>query len=547
VNVGDTCVYIICGEHECRITKYTMPNTRNMVCGVIGTNALILVCLQEYTLDKLVTLRDKTGHTERGTHPIGLRNNGDETLMARSDNTPALPLAATGTKTSDIGSTPQHSDKLSGVVIDNLHTEKTIQKLASVSDAFRQRLADNDTVQARRGTLLNYSVPVATTESLGGVPVIPASVLSMLTPNVKQRIHGDLIAKTCRFDAMQHEYQKRRAMGATGTVTWACTDFCGGNGDRLRGISATLVRAVSIGYDFRLQWTNPVPVSEVFTEREYVSWLSPTHPSSGKTLSVHAIDSPGDLKFCEWSRHENVNIRTNLPGKTGSDRRIQNESCHLQHRFYREPIMRSRGWDTYQLGYHAMVGCSFWYLFAIGKRLENKLLEELNRFQAWKVAHGRTENPTVGVHIRSGDKAMGVGDDVRIGTVGDEGAFRVMGCALKWSREIGLENATFLVVSDTPKSRELAVSFLPGQVWSSSAVPFHTDKSRGDRLMGTISSWVDLLLLALTEAIVLSPSGFGEAASNIGMFPRQRVLTSLECILTHDGLKIRDAPYSIGK
>jgi hypothetical protein len=392
-------------------------------------------------------------------------------------------------------------------------------------------------------SLAKSSVPVATT-SLSGVPVLPASVLAMLSQNVTARLSGDLIAKTCRFDAVQLEYQKRRAAGATGTVTWTCSGGCGGNGDRLRGISATLVRALSIGYDFRITWTHPVPVSEVFTERGYVPWLSPTQERAGTTFSVVAIDQ-GELKFCEWSRHENVSVRTNLAGNIGSDWRIQKESCHLQHRFYKEPLMRSRGWETYKEGYHATVGCSFWYLFAIGKRLENTMVEELNRFQAWKVAHGRTGNPTVGVHIRSGDKAMNLGEDVRVGIVGKDGALRVMECALKWSNAIGLENATFLLVSDNQESREVAISILPGQVWSTSAVSFHTDKPVGDVLLGTISSWVDLLLLSLTDAIVLSPSGFGEASSNIGMFPKERVLTPEECIRNLNGLTIGAAPYSI--
>ena len=192
--------------------------------------------------------------------------------------------------------------------------------------------------------------------------------------------------------------------------------------------------------------------------------------------------------------------------------------------------------------WYAMTGCSFWYLFSFGKHLQHTLSQELQRFHMWKVEHGRERNPIVGVHIRSGDTAMlGVEfeHDVRVGSAGQDGAIRIMECALKWSIVIGLQNATFFVVSDTIESRAFATSRFPGRIFSSSAVPFHTDRShKGDLLKGTISSWTDLLLLAFSDAIVLSQSGFGEAGSHIGMIPQDRVLTPAECILNPKGLVI---------
>jgi hypothetical protein len=320
-----------------------------------------------------------------------------------------------------------------------------------------------------------------------------------------------------------------------------CLTGCGGTGDRLRGISATLVRALSLGYNFRLEMNKPVPLRDVFTERGNVLWLSPRRPELADTFRVDALDT-GDFKFCEWSRYTDVFVRTNLPGLIGADGHFQNESCHSQHQFYKEPLMRSRGWNMHKEDWHAMTGCSFWYLFSFGKHLQHTLSQELQTFHTWKVEHGRERNPIVGVHIRSGDTAMlggGFGHDVRVGSAGQDGAIRIMECALKWSIVIGLQNATFFVVSDTIESRAFATSRFPGRIFSSSAVPFHTDRShKGDLLKGTISSWTDLLLLAFSDAIVLSQSGFSEAGSQIGMFSQDRVLTHAECIQNPNGLVI---------
>ena len=441
----------------------------------------------------------------------------------------------------DVNNTTQVSQAtrktLFPTVIKRNNTTQVIQ--ATRKNVFPSVIKGNDTVKDLRTVSPTSPIRSATSEIQEKDLLIPMSIMAMLSPSVNARLSIDIIANKCRFDAVKHEYEKRRAGGANGTVTLNCLTGCGGTGDRLRGISATLVRALSLGYNFRLEMNKPVPLRDVFTERGNVLWLSPRRPELADTFRVDALDK-GDFKFCEWSRHTDVFVRTNLPGLIGADGHFQNESCHSQHQFYKEPLMRSRGWDMHKEDWYAMTGCSFWYLFSFGKHLQHTLSQELQRFHMWRIEHGRERNPIVGVHIRSGDTAMlGVGfeHDVRVGSAGQDGAIRIMECALKWSTVIGLQNATFFVVSDTIESRAFATSRFPGRVFPSSAVPFHTDRShKGDLLKGTLSSWMDLLLLAFSDAIVLSRSGFGEAASHIGMFSQDRVLTPAECI--HKGLVI---------
>lgn len=309
---------------------------------------------------------------------------------------------------------------------------------------------------------------------------------------------------------------------------WRCHFDCGGNGDRLKGIASTFIRAAAIGFDFRLDFPIwDVPGKTIFVPRDLVPWAWPLPAISGQRLEVAAIDRDV-LDFCNWTAYEEVFVTTNLAGQ-----RIKNETCASSYPFASEALMRTRnpwieGHDEYYDQY-ALVGCTFWYLFAFGDELEVSLSSELSRLDAWKREHSRRQHPTVAVHIRAGDHAMRVGNLV-YDSAGESGAETIMGCALRWSQAVGFEDANFVVVSDSEESKRLAEEMFPGRVFASSSVPFHTDKSAHDSLTGTLGSWVDMLLLALSDAIVLSRSGFGESAAEIGMFPPERVLRWEQCV-----------------
>lgn len=124
---------------------------------------------------------------------------------------------------------------------------------------------------------------------------------------------------------------------------------------------------------------------------------------------------------------------------------------------------------------------------------------------------------------------MDVGSD-RLGVNQKRQTERLMGCAQKWADDAGLNDVVFLVASDSQEVKRFAADRLPKRVFTSSTLPFHTDLSKGqERLAGTIGSWVDLFLLALADAIVLSQSGFGRSAASIGLFPASHIVYWKQC------------------
>ena len=103
-------------------------------------------------------------------------------------------------------------------------------------------------------------------DCLGGIDVLPHSVMSLISINVSVRLRASRIARECRFSDLQRVHSEARSLakGSVGTVSWKCKAWCGGNGDRLKALAATLFRAAAIGYDFHLDWTHPVPVGNFF-------------------------------------------------------------------------------------------------------------------------------------------------------------------------------------------------------------------------------------------------------------------------------------------
>lgn len=368
---------------------------------------------------------------------------------------------------------------------------------------------------------------------LSSTAYLPRSVTALISGNASFRLSASRIEGTCRFVDFQRiyreAYEARRAAGLSSClVRWTCEKMCGGNGDRLQGLVATFLRAVAIGSKFQMDWSHPVPIESVFRLRNMEDHSPmPTsslhvskHERNVKKLKIRIIDR-GTFRFCEWSNSSEVIVATNVAGE-------RQDSCATRAPLFRADVMRSNGPKLYN-GDRNAIGCTFWYLFAIGGKIEAALVQELARFMEWKTANGKSHSRTVAVHIRTGDKAMDVGSD-RLGVNQKRQTERLMGCAQKWADDAGLNDVVFLVASDSQEVKRFAADRLPKRVFTSSTLPFHTDLSKGqERLAGTIGSWVDLFLLALADAIVLSQSGFGRSAASIGLFPASHIVYWKQC------------------
>jgi hypothetical protein len=178
----------------------------------------------------------------------------------------------------------------------------------------------------------------------------------------------------------------------------------------------------------------------------------------------------------------------------------------------------------------SVMGCVWWYTLRVDLHLEKEIMNELNRFASWKRRFGREHLPVVAVHIRVGDitsgfdgKTLDSSDTQQVEALAD----KAFACSMHAGEEMGLHNATLLVISDSLIVKGRCKDSHSAKTWSSRTVPAHIEKSSA--VHRHVGSLVDVFLLSLCDAIVKSDSSFSHLGAAIGMYPPERVKSLQSC------------------
>ena len=283
-----------------------------------------------------------------------------------------------------------------------------------------------------------------------------------------------------------------------GSITYVCHSNCGGLADRIRGISAAFMYSLILNRTFHIDMPE-MHLNEFLQPSKHVPWDS---PAPTVRQYYQAIDNPDGLRLCEWPQHRDISISTNV----WSPRFVLNAACtewqstharHIVNAFFRAPP-NAQG---YILEFPC-IGKTFHHLFRLNPVLLDRLRAERARLP--------NDMPSVGVHFRAGDSAMFEGSS-------DQRGHSLVAC-LHEAETIFPKGITYLV-SDSLQAK---TSHMNATILVSPAVPFHVDKSPydGERIM---SVFVDLLMLASMNAVVLTSSGFGALAALIGGYGPKHV------------------------
>lgn len=389
--------------------------------------------------------------------------------------------------------------------------------------------------------------------------VLPDSVIALLSPATRQRFDASAIAEQCQFqrqyELTQEAEQRWHAQGdskAQGShvvpiVEWMCRpqDMCGGVGDRVHGLLAVYAKCLVARYPFRVQWTKPHSMAPcVLAPRQQgPRWWRPNSTSAERGVAVewqqaragwrhggratprrlmmHRVDD-NQHDFCRWSDYDTVQINTNTYG-------LETQGCDADAIRKAQAEMVALHGSPLQLPSDS---CQFWFLFRLGTALVQRLVTELTRLRSWQLQHGLLGSAVVALHIRSGDRAMGVGTGVRLRST--RGAtLQLLACARAVvARVLGVApgNATYVVVADTAEAKRVAHELLPPQVYASSVQPRHSDRSPA-AVTSPSSVWTDLLLLATADAVVQGhASGFAHTGGSlVGMLPPERRFNYSTC------------------
>jgi len=171
----------------------------------------------------------------------------------------------------------------------------------------------------------------------------------------------------------------------------------------------------------------------------------------------------------------------------------------------------------------------FWFLFAFTNTFEKALLLELKLFRTSLLKKRREKSKIIAIHFRGGDHYMNapknttVEEDKRLEL---SHIHSLIACAANATEY----NSTILLVADNDVVKRIAIKYYRHSVYTSRVKPFHTDRDKSDSLVDTIGTWVDMMLLSMSDYIVLSHSGFGTLASQIGMYRKDQIISSKTCL-----------------
>lgn len=388
--------------------------------------------------------------------------------------------------------------------------------------------------------------------------LFPTWVDEYVSERVASRLKGGEVAKRCEFEKLQAMRLRNRwtfgKEGALHPITWICKDKSrcqSGLGDQFKALAYVFYQGLAIGYDLVAKWEHPIPlIPDLVSPRDPATWdrllaaYEGANESEIFTVSRDS-DSAGN-QLCRWTEYKGVAVTGHKPYHKPSNRDCSDH--------YDEVKDLVRNASTSTLG----LGCMFWGLFQLGEDLQARLKEALERFGAWKVTLQRTRLPVIAVHFRAGDKFLGINSGFSgdlnplikdLMSKGQSAVEEMFKCATLLEQRLGLNNATFLFISDRAQSRKEAVAWNPKRVYTTSASPYHAGLSslKGEDEGPYTSVWIDMLLASLADAIVVSPStfrgtkssGFSLVSSEVGMFRSEEILSGWECFNLPEDLALK--------
>ena len=243
-----------------------------------------------------------------------------------------------------------------------------------------------------------------------------------------------------------------------GQIIWACTSFCGGNGDRIRGIISTFALALCLGTDFKMIWTHPINHNQLFA-----------YPiTTLKTaVSINLIDKNIPLNK-DWSA---------VMQKNGILQIFTNARPHVT------------------------------------KEMKSKIFHMLLRPKPviTSLFSSVPNGCKVCLHIRTGDSEMNVGRAKK------NNDLQLMQLAHAYNRQ--MINASMNVLSrictftDSMTMKKRLHD--DKRFWFSSFEPIHTDRTRSLKLNDVALTWAEMFAMATCEVLVKSSSGFSDIAVSL--------------------------------
>lgn len=415
-----------------------------------------------------------------------------------------------------------------------------------LSDIHDQQHAFLDTVSRSFQRDLLSGIPLR-------CPVGGGSLEDNLLPKKYERFLKTLESYASYHNAMGKSSSSRR------TLVWWCSSFelCGGLGDRIRGITYSLLLAMLSRRRLLIVWgansggafLHPHMINwkdktinnlltkwvrnDVVGSDDFINPYIFTFRAILGESSKPDVDAPkDDLEYyirIIGSNETNVILSTNLDPSSLLDKERNGN----------DPEWLVDGLQWHGLSHLSpsdlddVMGIVFRFLF----KLDNEVLNELST--AAEVL-GLTHSPYVAVHVRTGFAGMQPYEELihHPKLQQNDSYWEVaLQCAVRAADELQGKNMTYIfLATDSKLVKQMALSKYGMRVRTLNNVLLHVDKLEKDphtlsaeEQEGLMVVWVEFLLLAQGKMLVMGESGFPLAAGLLcGLHDRSRTVRKID-------------------
>ena len=284
------------------------------------------------------------------------------------------------------------------------------------------------------------------------------------------------------------------------TVMWECSKDvrCTGLGDEIRNLVATFIYAVDRGHLFNIMWSKTYQVYPEILVPNLYDWRNKTTVADYKLIIGH-------FGQCDWDKPVEY-IRTGSYLQFGDDK-----NCDAFKNAYTRDII-----NYWRQDYKPELrGCSFWALFKFGSYLKKRLAYHELLFKQW--LDKKEYNQIISVQIRSGDDVMFGERGLKVTAI--EIIAKFLKCARKLEKQKGFQKSVFFLTADSAEIRKAARA--NKDIFSPQISPKHVAFSTGKEVL--TDALVEIIMMAKTDALVRSHSGYGISAEHLGLMEHTAV------------------------
>ena len=346
-------------------------------------------------------------------------------------------------------------------------------------------------------------------------------------------------------------------------LVWRCdmSNYCGGLADRLKGITYSLLLAMFSKRILLLSWGSG---EQVYLRPNIINWETDPDLWDPVLQYIYYPDDGDDNDSTNYSAYYEITSlhMFSVLGGIGVDLELEdlNETLNIINSLLPKVIFTTnlepsallnktkcanQQWITdglQQMGLASLspedlnniVGIVFRYLFQI----TSQLLAEVG---IARQTLGLERQNYTGVHIRTGFAGLSQQESVKHPKLIRSPADweQILKCAVTAANHwLGPSSLLFLA-TDSTLVKHLAVTKYGGRFRSLDNTLLHIDRMEKfphdllrNETEGTLSMWVDFILLAEAFALVRTDSGFALAASQLCSLPQHRTVNGLYCKLT---------------